>query len=49
MIKTIIDLLKVDNHFDCHECIDIAKGKYEYTNNIKKMLKQARRKWQKKG
>lgn len=49
MIKQILQLLSVDNHYGQSELIEIAKGKYEYPATIKKGLKQIKRqiKWQK--
>jgi len=49
MIKNIIDLLEIDEHYNISENIEIAKGKYEYINTwksawikIKRHLKHGR-------
>ena len=34
MIKTVIDLLNLDNFYGISEDIDIAKGKYKYPQTI---------------
>ena len=36
MIKNIIQLLALSEHYGISEDIDIAKGKYEYTTSWKK-------------
>ena len=36
MIKSIIELLALSEHYGISEDIDIAKGKYEYTTSFKK-------------
>ena len=45
MIAQILELLKTDDFFNVSEIVDIAKGKYEYTDNIKKIYKQKKRKY----
>lgn len=47
MIKNILDLLALDEHYAQSEVIEIAKGKYEYIGNFKDALKQLKRqlKW----
>lgn len=55
MIEDILQLLILDNDINKHlkkgyiksEVIEIAKGKYEYPDTIKKIIKQYRR-WQRK-
>ena len=49
MIKTLLDLLMSLDHYGQAEVIEIAKGKYEIPNTIKKGVKQIKReiKWQK--
>jgi hypothetical protein len=44
MIKNIIEMLKLDDHFGISENIEIAKGKYKLESNIKKMYKHEKRK-----
>ena len=44
MIKNIIAMLSVDDFYGVSENIDIAKGKYAYTNSFRKMTRQERRK-----
>tara|TARA_R100000700_G_C3128155_1_gene114413 strand:+ start:726 stop:878 length:153 start_codon:yes stop_codon:yes gene_type:complete len=44
MIKNIIDMLKLDDHFGISENIEIAKGKYKLESNVKKIYKQEKRK-----
>lgn len=44
MIKQIIHMLSIDDFFGVSENIDIAKGKYAYTNSFRKMTRQERRK-----
>ena len=49
MIKEILNLLMMDNHYGQSETIEIAKGKYELPNSWSKGLNQIKRliKWQK--
>lgn len=50
MIGLIIELLKSGDFYGVSEIVDIAKGKYEKTDSIKKIYKQQMRKrCQKKG
>lgn len=42
----ILELLKADNFYGVSEIVDIAKGKHEYTGNLKKIYKQEIRKSQ---
>tara|TARA_R100001509_G_scaffold129478_1_gene82841 strand:+ start:195 stop:347 length:153 start_codon:yes stop_codon:yes gene_type:complete len=44
MIKNIIDMLKLDDHFGISENVEIAKGKYKLESNVKKIYKQEKRK-----
>ncbi len=44
MIKNIVDMLKLDNHFGISENVEIAKGKYKLESNLKKIYKQEKRK-----
>jgi len=49
MIKFIIELLKSDDFFGVSEIVDVAKGKHELTDDLKKIYKQEKRKqWLKK-
>ena len=43
MIELINSLLSVDDFFNKSKRIDIAKGKYELTTNLKKVWKQKKR------
>jgi hypothetical protein len=43
MIAQILELLKTDDYFNVSEIVDIAKGKHEYTSNLKKIYKQKKR------
>ena len=48
MIQLILELLKADNFFNVSEIVDVAKGKHELTDDIKKVYNQQKRKrWQK--
>jgi hypothetical protein len=50
MIQLILELLKSDNFFGVSEIVDVAKGKHELTDDIKKVYNQKKRKqWQKNG
>jgi|TARA_R110002050_G_scaffold70785_1_gene152558 hypothetical protein len=44
MIKNIVDMLKLDDHFGISENVEIAKGKYKLESNLKKIYKQEKRK-----
>ena len=48
MIKEILNLLMMDNHYGQSETIEIAKGKYELPNSWSKGINQIKRliKWQ---
>lgn len=43
MIKEILDMLQLDDHFGQSENIEIAKGKYELPQDIKTAKKQFKR------
>jgi len=47
MIKNILDLLMINNHYGVHESIEIAKGKNEIPKTWKKGKEQINRtiKW----
>ena len=47
MIKNIIRMLTLDEHYNQSENIEIAKGKYELQSTIKGGIKQIKRQWQK--
>ena len=50
MIQLILELLKADDFFGVSEIVDVAKGKHELTDDIKKVYNQQKRKrWQKNG
>lgn len=44
MIKQIIEMMKITEHFGVSENIEIAKGKYKLTDNLKEIYKQEKRK-----
>jgi uncharacterized pyridoxamine 5'-phosphate oxidase family protein len=44
MIQEIIDMLKITDHLGVSENIEIAKGKYKLTDNLKEIYKQEKRK-----
>ena len=44
MIKNIVDMLKLDDHFGISDNVEIAKGKYKLESNVKKIYKQEKRK-----
>lgn len=44
MIQEIIDMLKITDHFGMSEKVEIAKGKYKLTDNLKEIYKQEKRK-----
>jgi hypothetical protein len=48
MIKEILNLLMMDNHYGQSETIEIAKGKYELPSSWDKGINQIKRliKWQ---
>lgn len=50
MIKLILELLILDEHYAQSEAIEIAKGKNELITNWKRAFKQIKRdiKWQRK-
>ncbi len=48
MIKNILDLLMVTEHYNKHESIEIAKGKYELPTNWDKAYNQLKRIWRRK-
>lgn len=43
MIKEILNLLMMDNHYGQSETIEIAKGKYELPNSCSKGFNQIKR------
>jgi hypothetical protein len=43
MIKTIIEMLSIDNFYGQSENIEIAKGKHKLTYSLKEKLRQAKR------
>jgi len=43
MIKEILNLLMLDNHYGQSETIEIAKGKYELPNSFSKGINQIKR------
>jgi hypothetical protein len=44
MLKQILDMLQIAEDYKGNETIEIAKGKYQYTNNCELFKKAA--KWQ---
>lgn len=49
MIKQILDLLMVEDHYNQSEIIEIAKGRYQLPVTFKQAIKQIKRraKWHK--
>ena len=47
MIKHILKMLMMHEHYKQSENIEIAKGKYELQSTIKGGIKQIKRQWQK--
>ena len=43
MLDKIIEMLKLTNHYGISEEIEIAKGKYKLSNNLKEVYKQEKR------
>ena len=43
MLDKIIEMLKLTDHYGISEEIEIAKGKYKLTDNIKEVYKQEKR------
>jgi hypothetical protein len=48
MIKTVIDLLNLEDFYGMSEDIDIAKGKYKYPQTIKEAKSLLKRIWKSK-
>jgi hypothetical protein len=48
MIKEILNLLMLENHYGQSETIEIAKGKYELPNSWSKAINQIKREWKRK-
>ena len=44
MIEQIIEMMKITDHFGVSENIEIAKGKYKLTDNLKEIYKREKRK-----
>jgi hypothetical protein len=45
MIKNILELLSLDEHYGQSEIIEIAKGKYKLQTSWKSAFKQLKRQW----
>jgi len=45
MIKNILDLLALHEHYGQSEVIEIAKGKYKLTTTWKQGFEQIKRQW----
>jgi hypothetical protein len=43
MLDKIIEMLKLTDHFAISEEVEIAKGKYKLTDNLKEIYKQEKR------
>jgi hypothetical protein len=43
MLDKIIEMLKLTDHFGISEEIEIAKGKYKLSDNLKEIYKQEKR------
>lgn len=48
MIKTIIDLLNLDDFYGVSERIDTAKGKYQYPSTLSEAKELLKRIWKSK-
>jgi hypothetical protein len=48
MIKTVIDLLNLEDFYGISEDIDIAKGKYKYPQTINEAKQLLKRIWKSK-
>jgi hypothetical protein len=48
MIKTVIDLLNLDDFYGVNEDIDFAKGKYKYPQSINEAKLLLKRIWKSK-
>ena len=48
MIKTVIDLLNLDDFYGMNEDVDVAKGKYKYPQSIKEAKLLLKRIWKSK-
>lgn len=48
MIRSIIDILVLEDFYGVSENLDIAKGKYQYPATIKKSIKLLKRIWKSK-
>jgi hypothetical protein len=47
MINLILKMLMMQEHYNCSEEIEIAKGKYELPTTFKIAFKQLKRRWKK--
>jgi hypothetical protein len=45
MIKLILEMLQLNEHYGQSETIEIAKGKYEIPKTWKQTFKQIKREW----
>jgi hypothetical protein len=45
MIKLILEMLQLEEHYGQSETIEIAKGKYELPKTWKQTFKQIKREW----
>ena len=45
MIKLILEMLQLDEHYGQSETIEIAKGKYELPTTRSRTFKQIKREW----
>ena len=46
MIANVIKLIQSNDWYDVSEEVEIAKGKYELTDTIKKAKRKIKRRWQ---
>ncbi len=48
MIQNILELLRLNDYYGEHDLIDVAKGRYEYPNTYREVLRSLKRsmKWQ---
>ena len=46
MIANVIKLIQSNDWYDVSEEVEIAKGKYELTDDLKKVKRKLKRRWQ---
>jgi hypothetical protein len=43
MIEQILNMLRLDKHYNVHEFVEVAKGKYKIPTSVKEVFEQHRR------